>query len=163
MDAFALVVGLALFAAASLFVTKPFRSRQPATNRPQADAADPKQARAAALSALRSLDFDFQTGKVSEDDYPALRAQLVAEAAKNIDAVSGDDERIEAMIRARRAVVGKPCPKCGKKIAGDGRYCPECGAELAPACPSCGKAVKAGDLFCRSCGSKLEIRAEATA
>ncbi len=163
MDVFALIIGLALFGAAALFVARPFRSRQPVERGRQAITLHPREAHAAALSALRSLDFDFQTGKVSEEDYPALRLQLVAEAAKYMAAAGSDDDRIDAMIRARRAAVGKPCPKCGKQVSGDARFCPECGAELAPACPSCGKAVRAGDLFCRSCGSKLEIRAEAAA
>src|SRR5512138_2478529 len=163
MDAFALIVGLALFGAAALFVARPFTSGQPAGGGPQAITLRPREARAAALSALRSLDFDYQTGKVSEEDYPALRLQLVAEAAKYMDAKGSEDDRIEAMIRARKVAVGKPCPKCGKPASADARFCPECGAELAPACPSCGKAVRAGDLFCRSCGSKLEMRAEAAA
>jgi predicted RNA-binding Zn-ribbon protein involved in translation (DUF1610 family) len=163
MDAFALIVGLALFGAAAVFVARPFRSRQPAGRGPKAATVHPGEARAAALSALRSLDFDFQTGKVSEEDYPALRLQLVAEAARYVDASASEDDRVEAMIRARRAASGEPCPKCGKKAAADARFCPECGAELAAACPSCGKSVRAGDLFCTSCGSRLELRVGAAA
>ncbi len=163
MDAFALIIGLALFGAAALFVARPFRTRQAAGREPQLLTLRPAEARAAALSALRSLDFDYETGKVSEEDYAGLRLQLVAEAAKYINATATEEDRIEAMIRARRTAAGKPCPKCGKPASADARFCPECGAELAPACPSCGKAVRAGDLFCRSCGSKLEMRAEAAA
>lgn len=163
MDAFALIFGLALFGAAALFVAKPFRSSQATGRLPRGASSPPGQERTAALSALRSLDFDYQTGKVSEEDYSALRLQLVAEAAKYMEAAASEEDQIEVMIRARRAAAGKPCPKCGKKISSDDRFCPECGAELAGACPSCGKAVRAGDLFCRSCGSTLEIRAEAAA
>src|SRR5512143_2056932 len=125
MDAFALIVGLALFGAATLFVVRPFRSMQPARPSAPEAKARPQEARTAALSALRALDFDYQTGKVSEEDYPALRVQLVAEAARYMDATAGEEDQIEAMIRARRAAAGKSCPKCGKKISSDARFCPE--------------------------------------
>ena len=165
MDPFAIIIGLILVGAASAFVYKPFRVK-PGLGSSKATATfNPREARTAALSALRDLDFDFQTGKVSQEDYPNVRAQLVAEAAKYVEAESAEEARLEALIRARKAAMASetPCPQCGKKVDAGARFCSSCGTELAIACPSCGKTVKAGDLFCKSCGSKLALRAEATA
>ncbi len=165
MDPIAIIVGLILLGVAAMFVVKPFRARpQPGSKKPTATL-QPHQAHTAALSALRDLDFDFRTGKVSEEDYPALRAQLIVEAAKYLEAENGEDDRLEAMIRTRKTAMAheKPCPKCGKKMDAEARFCPDCGTEFGMACPSCGKPVKAGDFFCSSCGSKIELRVEATA
>lgn len=161
MDAVAIIVGLILLLAASWFVLKPFRGR-PRAGQAAAGTIRPAEARTAALSALRDLDFDYQIGKISEEDYPGLRAQLVTEAARHMGPESEDEDRIEAMIRARRSPAGKKaCPRCGKGFSGGPEFCPHCGESLGPACPSCGKPIKSGDLFCRSCGSKLRIQAEA--
>ena len=164
MDPIAIIIGLILLSAASAFVFKPFRAKSRHGPKKVTATFNPHEARTAALSALRDLDFDFQTGKVSGEDYPALRAQLVAEAAKYVQAEGAEEDRLEALIRARRASMTSeaPCPQCGAKVDAGARFCPSCGTELA-ACPSCGKPVKAGDFFCKSCGSKLELRAEATA
>ena len=165
MDLFAIIIGLLLLSAASAFVFKPFRAKPRLGSKKVTATFNPREARTAALSALRDLDFDFQTGKVSQEDYPNLRAQLVAEAAKYVEAESAEEDRLEALIRARKTAMAseKPCPQCGKKLDSGARFCPSCGTELTTPCPSCGKTVKAGDLFCKSCGSKLELRAEATA
>ena len=165
MNPIAIMIGLVLLGAASAFVFKPLRAKPRFGSKKVAAAITPKQARTAALTALRDLDFDFQTGKVSEEDYPALREQLVAEAAKYVAAETDRDDRLEAMIHARKAAAAgqKPCPRCGEQLDATTSFCPRCGAEVGLACPLCGKSVKVGDLFCRSCGSKLEPRAEATA
>jgi double zinc ribbon protein len=165
MNPIAIFIGLILLGTASMFVFKPFRERQWPGSKKSAPALRLEQARTAALTALRDLDFDFQTGKVSEEDHAALREQLVAEAARYVTAETDQDDRLEAMIRARKAAATdqKPCPRCGGQLDATTRFCPQCGAEVGMACPSCGKSVKVGDLFCRSCGSKLELRAEATA
>jgi transcription elongation factor Elf1 len=163
MDPIAIIIGLILLGAASAFVFMPFRVKPRHGPKKVTTTFNAHEARTAALSALRDLDFDFQTGKVSGEDYPALRAQLVAEAAKYVEAESAEENRLEALIRARKAAMSseKPCPQCGKKLDAGARFCPHCGTELATACPSCGKPVHTGDLFCGSCGAKLELRAEA--
>ena len=58
------------------------------------------------LVALRDLDFDHKIGKVTDEDYVALRAVLLAEAAAVIEAddrYRADIEaQIEAEVQARR-------------------------------------------------------------
>lgn len=51
-----------------------------------------EQQRDAALNELRALDFDFQTGKLLEEDYRPQRAALIAQGAsilQQIDQVKG--------------------------------------------------------------------------
>lgn len=164
MNPIALVFGLLMLAAAAMFVLQPLRARAHATSPREATIPDAHEAHAAALNALRDLDFDYRTGKVGEDDYRGLRTQLMADTAKYIAVESEEDDRIESLVRAHKVTTGKQqCPKCHKALSGDARFCPNCGADLRAECPSCGKAVQAGDLFCRSCGNKLNLTLEMTA
>ncbi len=165
MDPIAIAIGLILLGGATAFVIKPFRVGSRRAPKKTSASLSQREAHTAALKALRDLDFDFRTGKVSEEDYSGLRTQLVIEAAKYVEAAAHEDDQLEALIRTRKQALAreKPCPKCGEKLDAETRFCPHCGTEIGSPCPSCGKAVKPGDLFCRSCGSKLELRAEAAA
>ncbi len=75
----------------------------------QPDALDALVAqRDSAYAALRDLDFDFQLGKLSPNDYQALRERYKAHAAtvlQQIDALSGSgtDARIEGEVAQLRA------------------------------------------------------------
>ena len=159
MELGAIVVGLVLLIAGLLFVVKPFNAKKHKKSNQAVAALKPEEARIAALSALRELDFDFRLGKVSEEDHARLRAQLVAEAAKYVDAENEQEDKIEALIRARKKTAAheKVCNKCGKTLEADARFCPHCGADMGAVCSSCGGTVKAGDTFCTSCGTKLEV------
>ncbi len=78
-------------------------------------ALDPDERVAAAIEALRDLEFEFRTGKVSDADYSRLRPRLEREA-----------------LRARDAVDGSPatdgCAVCGVTLDGTESFCPSCGA-----------------------------------
>ena len=165
MNPIAIMFGVIMLGMAAIFVFKPFRTKARIAVEKATPAPNRREAHTAALTALRALDFDYRTGKVSEEDYPILRAQLVTEAAQYLQPDADQDDRLEDMIRARKMAAGRNahCPKCKEKLDTDARFCPHCGNDLGVACPSCGKRVRAGDLFCRSCGRQLEIRTEAPA
>ncbi len=160
-----IIAGLVLLIGGLFFIVKPFNVKGRKKSSMGVTLNSPAEERMAALSALRDLDFDFRTGKVSEEDYPILRVQLVAEAAKFVDLEKEADDRIEALIRERKAAGPREsvCGECGEKLEAGTRFCPHCGTEVGAACPACGGTIKAGDLFCSSCGNKLEMRAEAMA
>jgi hypothetical protein len=70
-------------------------------------------ARNPALDALREIEFDRETGKLSDADYSALRAQYTQRA---VESMRGGD-----------AVV---CPTCGPRPEKDAVFCSNCGAQL---------------------------------
>ena len=166
MELGAIFVGLAMLVASVPFVVRPFREKRLKGDRKSNIRPNPEERRKADLSALLDLDFDFRTGKVSEEDYLTVRAQLVADAAKYIQLENPlEDDQLETMIRARKvsqALVQK-CSNCGEKIEAGSRFCPGCGTAVGIHCPSCGKAFQTGDLFCTSCGTKLELALEEAA
>jgi hypothetical protein len=135
MQISSLFVGFALLVAAVAYVSRPFfeKPRSGAKATPKVGDA---RTRDAVLSALRDLDFDFKTGKIVEEDYQPLRAQLLLQAAQLMNAEKKEEEQLESLIQSRRNSRKAACPTCGKKLV-------------------------LGDAFCSSCGSKLEIRVEA--
>ncbi len=108
-------------------------------------------------AAIKEMDFDFEMGKISEDDYQKLRNQYKAKVLgiiKEIDTVDHQGEietqqdEIETMIerevqqlRAKKKAVqipdnGKPvgqfnfCPQCGEKVIPNSNFCQNCGITL---------------------------------
>lgn len=136
MELGAILIGLVILIPSLLFLVAPFKPGPGKKIKPTA-LTNSAGGRTVVLAALSDLDFDFKTGKVSEEDYPSLRVRLLAEAAKQIQQEEAEDADIEALIQARR------------RTRGD--------APVAY-CPHCSKRVRVGELFCTLCGNKLEVR-----
>jgi hypothetical protein len=163
MQISALIIGFILLSAALAFVSRPFwEKRQKGAKGTTITDADRHKS---VLASLRDLEFDFKTGKVSEEDYQPLRAQLLAEAAQYIESEKNEDEKLEVLIQARRKAPPKlKCEHCGAPIEAAQHFCAKCGSPVHnELCPSCGKKNHAGDVFCSSCGTKLEVRLGAMA
>ena len=67
-----------------------------------------------ALEALREIEFDRETGKLSEADYSALRSEYT--------------QRAVAVMRAGDNPV---CPNCGPRPEKDAVFCSNCGTAIA--------------------------------
>jgi hypothetical protein len=130
-------------------------------------------AKVQALLALKEIEFDRATGKLSDEDYSALKARYARaalEAIKTEDvAMSSEvgegetdeetDDPAEAAIRKARALFAV-CPVCGPRPESDTSFCSDCGRQLVPPeaparCPSCGSTVSDGGRFCSACGAEL--------
>jgi hypothetical protein len=106
-----------------------------------------------ALLALKEIEFDRETGKLSDEDYSALKAayQRVALAAL-------DQESKETAAEIEDTIT--VCPSCGPRPEATARFCSSCGRELkavgaSARCRSCGAAVPDGAKFCGDCGAAL--------
>jgi hypothetical protein len=72
-----------------------------------------------AVDALREIEFDKETGKLSESDYDALRVSYTERALQEL--------RNE----------GRPgCPNCGPRPEADAAFCSNCGLPLSATGPS---------------------------
>jgi len=92
MQISALIIGFFLLVAALIFVSRPFWEKRKKGMKDSTTAQVSR--RESVLAALRDLDFDFKTGKVSEEDYQPLRAQLLAEAAQYIESEKNQDQQL---------------------------------------------------------------------
>jgi len=107
----ALLIGTALAVASLCYVLYPLYRGGVAP----APAKPPRRARrtSPAVDALRELEFDRQTGKVSDSDYDALKARYTAQA-----------------LTALRAGNAPVCENCGPRPEADAEYCSKCGSAL---------------------------------
>lgn len=176
-----LILGLLLIV--GLFIARPLlEERSAALSHEEHEISSLLAERDRLLTALQELDFDNSLGKIPEGEYPAQRALLVqrgVDVLRSLDALqadgyTGDDERLDAAIAARRVETGaqpvmavgngsgvrvKPTPLAVGQdddlealIASRRRDRKE---KAAGFCPQCGRAVQKSDLFCPKCGRKL--------
>jgi len=140
---------------------------------------DPEEtAKGVALAALKEIEFDRETGKLSDEDYAFLKGKytgvaldaLRAESAEAAKVGAQSEERdgggdVEVMIAARvralrsaatSAPPGAPvCSTCGPRPEPDAVFCSTCGRRLLPggACAGCGAELGQGSRFCEQCGT----------
>jgi hypothetical protein len=111
-----------------------------------------------AVTALREIEFDRATGKLSDIDYADLKARYTKDAiAAMRRKESGEplDDEIEAAVRAYREA-HPTCPDHGARPEPDATYCSDCGRYLHNRCAGCGAPVVEQDArYCVSCGTKL--------
>jgi hypothetical protein len=116
------------------------------------DEDDPALARKGrALAALKEIDFDLATGKLSDEDYAELKARFTLEALEALKAAdraateadvaatatgagTGDLEARIAAARAPTSHVPRPasrfCVECGAPLESGARFCLDCGAPI---------------------------------
>ncbi len=110
-----------------------------------------------AVEALREIEFDRVTGKLSDSDYDELRTRYTERALQALRAstAAAPADAAEAAVLAYRSRL-QSCVRCGPRPEPDAAYCSNCGLFLAGACGSCGAAVtEPGATFCASCGRQL--------
>jgi hypothetical protein len=152
----ALGAGTVLAVGALAFVLYPIFFGTRTRRRPAAPVASDDLA----IVALREIEFDRATGKLSEADYTQLKERYTREALqlmRHEDAAgaAGADDEIEAAIRDYRSR-HPSCAVCGPRPETDAAFCSSCGRYLAGACEQCGRRVdEIGARFCAACGHRL--------
>ena len=158
----ALVVGTVLAIGALAFVLYPLFFETPVSRpvRPRGGAATP-MSDDLAIAALREIEFDRATGKLSDADYAQLKEQYTRQALTHmrregpVGRAAPPEDDVEAAIRAYRS--GRPsCDGCGPRPEADAVFCSNCGRYLPGHCEQCGRQVgEIGARFCAACGHRL--------
>ena len=160
----ALIVGTLLAIGAMAWVLTPlFRPGADVVLAPASPARqDVAARRERAVEALREIEFDRATGKLSDADYDMLKTRYTRQAVAAMRQESGaalvDESEIEAAIRRAREAQSRTgsCIVHGPRPEGDALYCSECGRFLGGACANCGATTSApGAQFCEGCGHRL--------
>ena len=120
---------------------------------------------AVALRALKEIEFDRATGKLSDADYDVLKARYTSEALAALRADSSGSEMRDAGGVASGApshpasrIPHPACPTHGPRPESDAAFCSECGRRLATApgyCARCGTALEHDAHYCHSCGARV--------
>lgn len=162
----ALVVGTLVALVALAFVLHPLFAHDGSASSPErapsARGFGPPPAEDA-VAALREIEFDRATGKLSDADYDELRARYTeralasmraSESAAALATLSPDDA-VEAAVQRQRAALTE-CVTCGPRPELDAVYCSTCGHFLPGRCAGCGTAAEQpGQRFCTGCGKGL--------
>jgi hypothetical protein len=122
-----------------LFVVAPLRASQDERDErgeraPEADARrGAAHERNLVYTTIRDLEHDYETGKVSADDFERTRQELWTRA---IELMREERARTPVATLARAAepppAAGGVCPACDGKIAPTWRFCSHCGGVLQP-------------------------------
>jgi len=126
-------------------------------------------AKGVALTALKEIEFDRETGKLSDADYEQLKARYTTAAvdALRAETARGASDDVEAMIAGRvrslrsGAASAAPnpavCPTCGPRPEPDAVFCSSCGFRLEPpsVCPRCAAPLPPDSRFCEACGVRV--------
>ena len=158
-----LIVGILLAAGATYFVLLPIL-RPPLEPESQAvvdegdDPADDMSPQAVALRALKEIEFDRATGKLSDTDYEQLKAKYTAEALAAMRGEQGARSSTLPAPTAPRSVLRAPtCPTHGTRPE-DAQFCSECGRRLGTAqgyCARCGTGLETEARYCNGCGARV--------
>lgn len=130
---------------------------------PADDPVDPEETpRGQALLALREIEFDRATGKLSEEDFQLLYQRYSARAIALLDRSAGSDAVEELIAEHSRAAgasgKGVQCPMHGRVTELAAAFCPSCGGVLlddAGHCASCRARIPADAAFCPGCGKRI--------
>jgi len=143
---------------------------------------DPEETpKGVALAALKEIEFDRETGKLSDADYEFLRSRYTAAAVEALrDERGSGPNDIEALIDARVRSLGSnagatsldnlaplppppnstsppSCDRCGPRPEPDAVYCSSCGQRvgLHSACDRCRAGLSLGSKYCEMCGREV--------
>jgi hypothetical protein len=101
-----------------------------------------------ALIALKEIEFDLATGKLSDADFNELKRKFTNEA---VAAMREEGEGAPAPVKAGSGTL--TCRRCGPRPETDAIYCSTCGSRLGEMlCAGCGAALPSGAKFCEGCG-----------
>jgi len=129
------------------------------------DPEDDLSPRAVALRALKEIEFDRATGKLSDADYDALKRRYTTEALaalRSEQAGSGMRDAgggTAALAPHPASRIPHPaCPTHGPRPESHAQFCSECGRRLGSApgyCARCGTSLEQEARYCHSCGARV--------
>jgi zinc ribbon protein len=161
---FELILGILLAAGATYFVLLPIL--RPPVESASGDAvdegedpADDMTPQTVALRALKEIEFDRATGKLSDQDYDALKAKYTGEALAAMRVESGvrsQEPGIKPVPESR--LPAARCPEHGPRPENGAIFCSDCGRRLGAAqgyCARCGTTLEDDARYCNRCGARV--------
>ncbi len=125
---------------------------------PGGDTEDLERERDAAYGAIKDLEFEYQLGNLSPEDFQGLREQYAERAARALSRLDAASQQV-ATAPGVEMLPPDICPLCRMSVDPDDRFCADCGAMLSRFCRTCGAQREPEDTSCARCGAALEAEA----
>ena len=156
-----LIVGVLLAAGISYYVLLPILRPpiEPATTSSSdegEDPADDMSPQTVALRALKEIEFDRATGKLSDPDYEHLKAKYTSAALAALRGETVPTPGGSPGFTKPQPTVS--CPTHGLRPEKDAHFCSECGRRLGKAsayCVRCGTSLETDARYCNACGARV--------
>lgn len=145
-------------AAAALYLIAPLRSARRREDEGDHALAALREEREAIYTAIADLEHDYETGKLEEADYTAMRERFRGQAIELMRA-----EQAHAKAEGEAPPASAPAPADGPAHAPDATTSgpPISAAPTGSFCPSCGERVDPKWRFCSHCGGGLSPTGDA--
>lgn len=119
---------------------------------PASEPIDPEETpKGSALAALKEIEFDRETGKLSDADYEFLKVRYTATAVQALREEQAAPNDVEALIAAKvRSLRSAPATTSLDPPSDLSDEAPTAGS--AATCNACGPRPEPGAVFCSSCG-----------
>ena len=105
----------------------------------------------ATYATIKELEFDLSMGKLSEEDFEALKKQYTVEALKYMEEIDQLQASKNGKTRLPKKKAKDDAEKAKSKPPGTGSV-----MKTTVFCTQCGKKVDARDSFCSHCGYELK-------
>lgn len=86
--------------------------------------------KAIALAAIKELEFDYQTGKLSSEDYNCLKSRYEGEAIETMKSLDGLQKGGKRFRTNKGSGGDLICSSCAEEVPAKGRFCPNCGTKF---------------------------------
>ncbi len=132
-----LIAGVIVALVALALVLEPLLAKEPSPPSPvEPDVTSIEESESPkirALLALKEIEFDRATGKLSDEDYAGLKAKYSAEAVEEIrredvaGAAGAADDAAEHAVQLAKHAALVVCPACGPRPEPAAVFCSRCG------------------------------------
>ncbi len=162
-----LIGGGLLAAAVVLYVLLPLvRGMEAPLHRSVREYSEEQFRKQVALAALRDVEYDFATGKMDEEDYRELKAELSAEALRILESLRDEEQGTGGAAAGKEAGGGRAGDEAEDEAVTDEELDAleeeiariRRGLQEGRACRSCAYLNPPGSRFCGRCGQELEAR-----
>lgn len=127
-------VEILIFISAMFFVGYPIFKRQEIKDKRQENKVLDEliHKKETAYIAIKDLEFDYRTGKLSQADYMELKDRYETEALQTLKEIDESGKEIPLSPPSGKGDEGGFifCPKCGTRTKAEDNFCFKCGAKL---------------------------------
>jgi hypothetical protein len=81
-------------------------------------------------ASIKEIEFDYEMGKLSEEDFQELRRQYKNEAVNLLKKIDQTQSKTSKSAKHKKGKAVNYCSNCGNAVAASDKFCSSCGTNL---------------------------------